>query len=229
MNRTRSRSETKKQAAQSRSQAGLVVIGVGAIILVIGLIFLASNASGLTDASANPRLALDAERGDPDAPVTITEYASYGCPACQQWHRLGIIEDLLQEYDGQVRFVYRFYPVIQPAYDEMSAEVAECVLDQGQDAFWAFHGRVYADRAAGQWSRDELVQLAGAVGADAAAVQACVDAGTHTATVAYHLNRGRGMGLRGAPAFEVNGRRLYDQSPDGLRAAVDAALQAAGA
>ena len=50
---------------------------------------------------------------------------------------------LSAEYPDQVNFTFRDYPVISPVYDLMAAKVAQCVLDQDQELFWAFHDALY--------------------------------------------------------------------------------------
>ncbi len=50
--------------------------------------------------------------GNAQARVTIIEYGDFGCPTCKNWQRLKIMEQVLQQYGDQVRFVWRDFPVI---------------------------------------------------------------------------------------------------------------------
>tara|TARA_Y100000741_G_scaffold147149_1_gene111022 strand:+ start:64 stop:675 length:612 start_codon:yes stop_codon:yes gene_type:complete len=54
--------------------------------------------------------------GDPDAPITIIEYASMSCSHCADFHN-NTLEDLKTEYidTGKVRFVFRDFPFNYPA------------------------------------------------------------------------------------------------------------------
>ena len=54
--------------------------------------------------------------GDPDAPITIIEYASISCSHCADFHN-NTLEDLKTEYidTGKVRFVFRDFPFNYPA------------------------------------------------------------------------------------------------------------------
>src|SRR3972149_4706176 len=45
--------------------------------------------------------------GPKTAPVTIIEYADFGCPACWVWHKLGVLNELRAKYGDQIRFVWR--------------------------------------------------------------------------------------------------------------------------
>ena len=50
--------------------------------------------------------------GDPNAPVTMIEYSSLGCPHCKSFHT-DTLPDLKKEYidTGKLRLVYRDYPL----------------------------------------------------------------------------------------------------------------------
>ncbi len=54
--------------------------------------------------------------GDPNAPITIIEYASMSCSHCADFHN-NTLEDLKTEYidTGKVRFVFRDFPFNYPA------------------------------------------------------------------------------------------------------------------
>ena len=209
--------------SQSQGQTRLIVGGAVILVVAAALFVILSNSSQAAPAVVDERLTLDPVLGNPDAPVTIIEYGAYGCTTCQAWHRAGIIEKILAEYPGQIRFVYRDFPVIAPSYSRMAARTAQCALDQGNDAFWAFHNAVFT-LADARSSQADLIQLGAQVGLDTDALQACVDNNTHVATVQYDEDQGHKLGLPGTPAFLVNGQRLFDASPDALRAAIERAL-----
>jgi protein-disulfide isomerase len=50
--------------------------------------------------------------GDPNAPVTLTEYSSLGCPHCKSFHE-NTLPTLKKEYidTGKVRLIYRDFPL----------------------------------------------------------------------------------------------------------------------
>ncbi len=54
--------------------------------------------------------------GEPDAPITIIEYASMSCNHCAEFHN-NTLEDLKTEFidTGKVRFVFRDFPFNYPA------------------------------------------------------------------------------------------------------------------
>jgi Protein-disulfide isomerase len=52
-------------------------------------------------------------RGNPDAPVTLEEFADFQCPPCGQFAPFA--EELLREYDSRLRVVFRNFPL--PAHE----------------------------------------------------------------------------------------------------------------
>ena len=211
---------SRKQKQEARQKQNLI-IAISALVIIGGLILLGvSRQAGAYD----ERFDLDPILGDPDAPVTIIEYGAYGCHACKQVHESGILDQILEEYAGQVKLIFRDMPVISPQYDFMSARLAQCALDQSNDLFWDFHDMMYSTARQSASSREELVTNAGRLGIDTDALNACYDANTHTGTVRYDQRRGTDAGVRGTPTFFINGERLFSFSPDGFRQVIDKAL-----
>jgi protein-disulfide isomerase len=72
--------------------------------------------------------------GDPDAPVTIIEYASLTCPQCAQFHN-EVLPDLKERYieTGRVQLIYRDFPLDERAL--MAAALAHCA---GPDRYFGF-------------------------------------------------------------------------------------------
>ncbi len=48
-------------------------------------------------------------RGPEDAPIVMVEFSDFECPFCRQ--TLPVLEDIQEEYQGQIRFVYRQFPL----------------------------------------------------------------------------------------------------------------------
>jgi protein-disulfide isomerase len=224
--RTKGQHSKREMRRQKRKQGkgNQINLLVGALIAIIAIIMIAlSSGVGSSPTVALDRLNLDPVLGNPDAPVTIIEYAAYSCTGCRSWHNANIIQQIINDYPDQVNFVHRDFPVITPAYDRRAAEVAQCALDQGQDQFWTYHAALFR-RFNSSDSTDDLLNLGEEVGLDYDALSTCVNGNTHRATVQNNQQRGHDLGLRGTPAFLVNGQLIYSPTPDILRAAVEQAL-----
>ena len=62
--------------------------------------------------------------GDPDAPVTLVEYADYECPYCGAAY--SVIKRVQKHFGKRLRFVFRNFPLTQIHPEaENAAETAE--------------------------------------------------------------------------------------------------------
>lgn len=228
MSKKRDRARERKAAreqARKRQQRLYAAIAVVVVLVVAGAAFWVIQQNAPLEST--PRFELDPTLGAEDAPVTIVEYAAYGCEACAQWHESGIIEQIIEEYPGQVRFVYRDMPIISPAYSQQAAEVAQCALDQGQDTFWQVHDAIFTQASPGT-SQSQLLTLAVNAGADVSDLRDCVDSGANRDTVRYDLQRGNELGIRATPTFYINDQVVFNASPDTLRTAINTELARLG-
>ena len=101
------------------------------IVAVMGLWMLAWLPIVLSEgAAAEPQEQI---LGDPDAPVTIIEYASLTCPHCAQFHN-EVLPELKERYiaPGKVRLIYRDFPLDQVAL--AAAALAHC---DGSDRYFS--------------------------------------------------------------------------------------------
>jgi protein-disulfide isomerase len=148
--------------------------------------------------------------GSDSAPLTVTEYADYECPACQQWAIVQfptIRERLIAT--GQVRWRYRDFPLDMHRHARVAAHAAACAEEQGK--YWEMNEQIYS--WAGDWplKRDAngvFRGLAQKLGVDAAAYDACMASGRFAGRIAAGRNEGISAGVGSTPTFLINGR-LY--------------------
>jgi len=86
-------------------------------------------------------------RGNPDAPVTLEEFADFQCPPCGNF--AGFAEELLKQYDSRLRIVFRNFPLALHEHAREAALAAEAAGLQGR--FWEMHDVLYREQAA--WSK----------------------------------------------------------------------------
>lgn len=223
------RKAAKRQARQEQRQAEGARkrwITIIVVVLLVG----AAAAFVLRPQAERPaaaeisesRLALDPTKGPEVAAVTITEYGDFGCPSCRAWHQAGIIEQILEFYGDQVRFVWRDFPVIT-GRSPKAAQAGQCALDQ--DEFWAYHDNIYEQPDLDVDLRvDALKRYAAEIGLDMEVFNACLDSGQHKDTVQLDWDEGRRLGLRGTPSFLVNGTYIIGGQPELIVQAIDQAL-----
>ena len=93
--------------------------------------------------------------GDPDAPVTLIEYASLTCPHCAQFH-IEVLPDLKERYisAGKVRLIYRDFPLDQQALT--AAALAHCA---GPDRYFGFLDVLFETQSSWAQAEDYLGAL----------------------------------------------------------------------
>jgi protein-disulfide isomerase len=143
--------------------------------------------------------------GNPDAPVTVLEYADFECPYCAA--AAPVLRQLVEESQGQIRLVFRHFPLARNHPHALTAALAaEAAGAQG--AFWPMHDllfarqdrlsdvalRAYAEELGLDGSRvvgAAAQQFAGKVAADFEQALADEVAGTPTVVVDGQLFSGR--------------------------------------
>jgi protein-disulfide isomerase len=113
--------------------------------------------------------------GDPNAPVSVVEFSDLECPFCARFH--STMERIVAEYDGQVNWVYRHFPLTSIHAKATEAAVAsECIATlAGNDAFWQFASGVFNNQQS--LGLELYTQLAGSAGVSASDLEACVAKG----------------------------------------------------
>lgn len=149
----------------------------------------------------------DPARGPADAPVEIVEFSDFDCPYCQR--ATETIEQLLEEFAGQIRFVYKDYPLPTHPDAFKAAEAGNCAHEQ--DRFWELHDTMFANQ--GALSVEELHAYAENLGLDTDAFAECLDSGRHTATVERDMAIGDGYGVSSTPTLFLNGRAVLGAAP----------------
>ena len=157
--------------------------------------------------------------GPMDAPVTIIEFSDFECPFCKRF-RDETLDQLLQTYEGKIRFVFRDFPVHGESAVKI-AEAAECAHDQGK--FWEYHDKLLGNQPA--LDVTSLKSYASDLGLDAAVFNDCLDTGKHTAEVQKDSQDARTLGVKGVPTFFINGVLVEGAQPFSVfQQVIDAAL-----
>jgi protein-disulfide isomerase len=197
-----------RQIRQHRLALGIVI----GLLIVGALLLLPRRSAAPAAAPTNAAVAVATDpapmnaapsRGPATASVTITEYADFGCPACWEWYKLGVLDQLRAKYGDQIRFVWRDFPVIT-LLSPKAAEAGQCAHEQGK--FWEFHDAVYQHE--GVIKASDLQAYASEVGLDMQQFNDCVTSRRYQDRVNAQQHEGFERGLNGAPAFFVNDQRV---------------------
>jgi protein-disulfide isomerase len=158
-------------------------------------------------------------QGSPDAPVTLMVYGDYECPFTRKARTL--VRAALRRKGEGVRYVFRNFPLAKHPHAFRAAEAAEAA--GAQEKFWQMHDLLFDN----QWALEnaDLVRYATQLGLDLTRFASDMDEHAHADRVQADLESGSRLGVRGTPAFFINGRRQQDLEDDieVLLAALEAA------
>src|SRR5213083_2774639 len=137
-------------------------------------------------------------RGNPDAPVTLEEFADFQCPPCGNF--AGFAEELLKQYDSRLRIVFRNFPLALHEHAREAALAAEAAGLQGH--FWEMHDVLYREQET--WSkapnvRELFESYAGTIGLDVDKFKKDMDGEQVKARVEADRQRGQSLGIQTTP------------------------------
>ncbi len=165
--------------------------------------------------------------GSPAAPVEVSEFADYQCPACEQFESVqfpAVQQQLIAT--GMVRWRYRDFPLEMHPHARVAAHAAACANDQGK--FWELHQVIYARQS--EWSparnaAGKFSDYAKEAGLDVNRYDECMQSAKFAGRIQASVDEGNKLGVNGTPTFLIGGR-LYPNSlgSDSIRALVRALL-----
>lgn len=157
--------------------------------------------------------AADWVRGPLTAPVTVTVYTDFQCPACAQLH--ATLTELAQTYPGDFAVVYRAFP-LEPLHDKARLAVQAAAAAGAQGQFWAMHDLLFTRQA--DWVTLPpadftawLAEQATALGLNATQFTTDLTSPANVQASAAAYTSTLALGLDGAPALAFNGH--YYEGP----------------
>jgi len=165
--------------------------------------------------------------GDENAPVTLTEYASFTCPHCAAFHA-SQFQNLKSEYidTGKVRFVYR--DVYFDRFGLWAAMVARC----DPNRFFGISDMLYEQQR--EWLKpddvagtaENLRRIGRLAGLDNERVEACISDQEHAkALVAWFQENATEDDITSTPTILIDGTKHSNMGWDELKEKLDAALE----
>lgn len=207
------------------------------LVVLTGAVFLAAftPSGGISAAQAQSTDAaeidtstiVEMQLGNPDAPVTVIEYASYTCPHCASFHQ-GAYKQLKADYidTGKINFVYR--EVYFDRYGLWASLVARC---GGSERFFGITDILYDQQSV--WARkstpgevaDELRKIGRLAGLENETLEACLqDRDKVNTLVTWYQENAQAHGIEATPSFVINGTTYRNMSYSDFRALIDEEL-----
>ncbi|TVQ13543.1 MAG: DsbA family protein [Balneolaceae bacterium] len=163
--------------------------------------------------------------GNPDADIVLVEYADFQCGACAYYHP--IIKELMEEYDDQVLYVFRHFPLTNiHQYATLAARTAEAAGKQGR--FWEMTDLIFQNQQ--RWSRGnapfEFTGYARELGLDMNRFQNDLGAAETFQRVEQSFNSGMRLNITSVPSFFINGEKIMNpRTLDEFRSVIDRRLE----
>lgn len=201
--------EEKQAAARRRNAVSGMAWKIGiAVFLVLAVIVFARNIFFGPETLPPDRVgAGDHVRGADDAPVTLTVYADFQCPACLA--ETNLITRAWPQIANQVRLVFRHYPLDTHRHAFLAARYAEAAAEQG--AFWDMHDLLFVNQALWSTAADVTEVFDGyarQLGLDVERLKADVNTPAIRDKILADQRGGTRAGVRGTPALFLNGRPI---------------------
>jgi protein-disulfide isomerase len=242
-----SRAESKKAAREARLAAEqeeaekqrrqrIWALAGGAVLLaaIVVVVLILVSAGGSTDEEASGEVALfdgipqqGIALGEPDAPVTLVEFADPQCPFCKEY-TADVLPGLVVDYvaGGDLRMELQLLTFIGPD----SEAIARAGLAAGeQDRLWQFMDVAYARQGvenSGYADEEFIDGVAEAAGVDAEEMNAAVDSAAVSKALADAEAASADAGINSTPSFLVGPTdgQLQPVPQDGLADAIEQAL-----
>jgi len=171
----------------------------------------------------------DMALGNPQAKITVVEYASVGCPVCAKWQQ-EVFPAFKAKYIDTNKIHYVFREMLVGAGPEVAVAasgflVARCA---GKDKYFAVNDAIFKNQEqAFQAPRETLVDIAKSVGMTEDSFNKCINDEKAIQSLNDRVERHvRDDHVNSTPTFVINGKAMepgYHSLEE-----IDAAIKAAG-
>jgi len=180
-----------------------------------------ANSSTPDSASIPPGAEPPHVRGNPNAPVTVEEFADFQCPSCGYYYPE--LKKIEAEFGDNLRVIFRERPLVPPHQHALiAAQAAEAAGLQDPAHFWEMHDKLYENQK--MWSEaSDLVPLfvdyAKQIGLDTDRFLKDLNGEAVATRIFQDGKRVHALNVISTPTFYVNGKEAKDENwkPDGLR------------
>lgn len=145
--------------------------------------------------------------GDPNAPITLIEYASLTCPHCAHFS-VAVLPELKKKWidTGKVKLIYRDFPLDQTALK--AAQLAECA---GKDKYFGVIDMTFETQPKWATASDPIAELSKSLriaGMGDAEVKACLANDAVANAVVADYRGGETLGVNSTPTLFINGQEF---------------------
>jgi protein-disulfide isomerase/uncharacterized membrane protein len=169
--------------------------------------------------------------GDPDAPVTITEFSDFLCPYCAK--AAAVIDELIEENPTKVKLLFVNYPLDRACNKFMKRDMHQgaCSLALGafcaaeQDGFEAYQRLVFQMKPKAP-RMGTLLTIAEKAGLSPLLFERCITDPEILAMLQQQIGEAKSFGVSATPRIYINNRRYrYRVYKDALQKIIDLEYQ----
>jgi protein-disulfide isomerase len=161
----------------------------------------------------------DPSSGPEKAPITIVAFTDFQCSYCRRGHET--MKEIEALYPGKIHMVQRQFPLSFHKRARAAAEAALCAGDQNQ--FWTYADKLFANQQ--KLEDADLQKYAEELKLNSGEFGQCVSSHKYGAQIDRDVADGERYGVRGTPAYFVNGRFLSGAQPlENFQEVIDAEL-----
>ncbi len=158
--------------------------------------------------------------GPEDAPVTLVEFFDYRCGYCKR--SLDYTLGLPEQYDGQVRVVFKEFPILSAESEKASL----AALAAGQQGKYAeMHRELMSMDNSTGFDPEDIDDAAKRAGVDIEKMRADMQSVRLQKVVADNKSLARKIGVDGTPAFFVGEKHVPGADQNAVTAMIEAALE----
>jgi protein-disulfide isomerase len=239
----------KRRRSERRSRLisiGLIVLG--ALLIAFFLIYPQVKpvaAIQAAPAHTHPKVNRNST-GDPNAPVTLTEFSDYQCPYCRDFWK-DTEDQIISTYVDTDKVLFTSRSAgnwvsrnigTGGVESQDSAMAAYCAADQGK--YWEMYDALFQNvigEEAGSFTRRRLEAIAQSIGLDLRTFNDCLSNNKYLNQVDQDMADAQAAGIQGTPFFVITytaGGQTKTDTVDGaqpfsvFQQKLDAALAAAG-
>lgn len=168
----------------------------------------------------------DPVRGNPNAKVTVVEFADYQCPFCERFFKDAepqIIKDYVDT--GKVKYVFKNFAFLGKESTD-AANAAMCAKEQNK--FWEYHDYLFSHQGqenSGTFAPDKLKGFAVTLGLNAVQFNTCLDAQKYNSQIQADQAEANKNGFNSTPSVAVGSIPLIGAQPYAqFKTAIDSQL-----
>ena len=209
--------------------AFILALGIGAYMVKAptpsGLTAPGFGAANATEAGEiDTSSILEMTLGAKDAPIQMTEYASFTCPHCRTFHK-DVFQKLKADYIDTDKLHFTYREIYFDRYGLWGSIVARC---SGADKFFAISDLLYTKQA--EWTKgtpakiaENLRRIGITAGLSQKDVQSCFTDGEKAQNLVawYEANQAEDE-ISSTPSFIINGAKYSNMSYAELQKILDA-------